>query len=37
MVVTFSELIKDIRIGRTKRQYWSRQGTRWIIFFKGNV
>ena len=37
MVVTFSELIKGTQIGRTKRQYWSRQGTRWTIFFEGNV
>ena len=37
MVVTFSELIKGTRTGRTKRQYWSRQGTRWTIFFEGIV
>ena len=37
MVVTFSELVKGARIGRTKRQYWSRQGTRWTIFFEGIV
>ena len=37
MVVTFSELIKGTRTGRTKRQYWSRQGSRWTIFFEGMV
>ena len=37
MVVTFSELIKGTRTGRTKRQYWSRDGSRWTIFFEGMV
>ena len=37
IVVTFSELVKGARSGRTKRQYWSRQGTRWTIFFEGIV
>ena len=37
MVVTFSELIKGTPTGRTKRQYWSRQGTHWTIFFEGIV
>ena len=37
MIVTFSELIKNTQKGRTKRQYWSRQGTRWTIFFEGIV
>ena len=37
MVVTFSELSKGTRTGRTKRQYWSRHGDRWSIFFEGMV
>ena len=37
MVVTFSELAKGTRTGRSKRQYWSRHGDRWSIFFEGMV
>lgn len=37
MVVTFGELIKGASTGRTKRQYWTRQGTQWKIFFEGVV
>ncbi len=37
MVVTFAELVKGARTGRNKRQYWSRQGSQWKIFFEGVV
>jgi len=37
MVVTFGELIKGARTGRTKRQYWIRQGSQWKIFFEGAI
>lgn len=37
MVVTFAELVKGTKTGRTKRQYWSRQGSQWTIFFEGVV
>ncbi|HEY3046877.1 MAG TPA: L,D-transpeptidase [Polaromonas sp.] len=37
MVVTFAELVKGAKTGRNKRQYWSRQGSQWKIFFEGVV
>ncbi len=37
MVVTFGELIKGANRGRTKRQYWVRQGSQWKIFFEGTI
>ena len=37
MVVTFGELIKGSNTGRTKRQYWTRQGSQWKIFFEGSI
>jgi L,D-transpeptidase YnhG len=37
MVVTFGELIKGAKTGRTKRQYWTRQGSQWKIFFEGDI
>lgn len=37
MVVTFGELVKGARTGRTKRQYWARQGGQWKIFFEGDI
>lgn len=37
MVVTFGELIKGTSRGRTKRQYWVRQGSQWKIFFEGTI
>jgi murein L,D-transpeptidase YafK len=35
MVVTFGELVKGAKTGLTKRQYWTRQGNQWKIFFEG--
>ena len=37
MVVTFGELVKGARTGRTKRQYWAHQGSQWKIFFEGDI
>lgn len=37
MVVTFGELVKGAKTGRTKRQYWIRQGSQWKIFFEGTI
>lgn len=37
MIVTFAELVKGAQRGQTKRQYWSRQGSQWKIFFEGVV
>lgn len=37
MVVTFGELPKGAITGRTKRQYWIRQGSQWKIFFEGTL
>ena len=37
MVVTFGELVKGAKTGRTKRQYWARQGSQWKIFFEGDI
>ena len=37
MVVTFGELVQGAKTGRTKRQYWTRQGNQWKIFFEGTI
>ncbi|MES2362300.1 MAG: L,D-transpeptidase family protein [Pseudomonadota bacterium] len=37
MVVTFGELIQGAKTGRIKRQYWSRQGSQWKIFYEGII
>jgi murein L,D-transpeptidase YafK len=37
MVVTFGELVQGAKTGHTKRQYWSRQGSQWKIFFEGVI
>jgi murein L,D-transpeptidase YafK len=37
MVVTFGEVPQGQRTGWTKRQYWSRQGGEWKIFFEGAI
>jgi L,D-transpeptidase YnhG len=37
MVVTFGEVADGTRTGWTKRQYWTRQGTQWKIFFEGTI
>lgn len=37
MVVTFGELVQGAKSGHTKRQYWTRQGTQWKIFFEGII
>jgi murein L,D-transpeptidase YafK len=37
MVVTFGEVVIGKRTGRTKRQYWNRQGGQWKIFFEGII
>ena len=37
MVVTFGELVKGAQTGLTKRQYWTRQGVQWKIFFEGVI
>lgn len=37
MVVTFGEVTDGTKTGRTKRQYWTRQGNQWKIFFEGSI
>jgi lipoprotein-anchoring transpeptidase ErfK/SrfK len=37
MVVTFGEVATGQRTGLTKRQYWTRQGKQWRIFYEGVV
>ncbi len=37
MVVTFGEVADGARTGLTKRQYWSREGNQWKIFFEGLI
>ena len=37
MVVTFGELAQGAKSGQTKRQYWTRQGSQWKIFFEGTI
>lgn len=37
MVVTFGEVADGTRTGWTKRQYWSREGNQWKIFFEGLI
>lgn len=37
MVVTFGELVQGAKTGTIKRQYWSRQGSQWKIFYEGVI
>ena len=37
MVVTFAELAQGAKTGAIKRQYWTRQGGQWKIFFEGTI
>ncbi len=37
MVVTFAELPTGAVTGLTKRQYWTRQGKQWKIFFESTI
>ena len=37
MVVTFDELADKAKSGETKRQYWTREGKTWKIFFEGVI
>lgn len=37
MVVTFGEVAAGQRTGHTKRQYWSRSGNQWKIFYEGLI
>lgn len=37
MVVTFGEVAQGAKTGQTKRQYWTRQGSQWKIFFEGAI
>ncbi|MDH4416148.1 hypothetical protein DBR12_00740 [Acidovorax sp. HMWF029] len=37
MVVTFGEVAEGARTGPTKRQYWTRRGQQWQIFFEGVI
>jgi murein L,D-transpeptidase YafK len=37
MVVTFGEVANGDRNGVIKRQYWTRQGSQWKIFFEGII
>jgi len=37
MVITFVELVQGAKVGRVKRQYWSRSGSQWKIFHEGII
>lgn len=37
MVVTFGEVAAGARTGPVKRQYWTRKGQQWQIFFEGVI
>jgi murein L,D-transpeptidase YafK len=37
MIVTFDEVVVGKRTGVTKRQYWTREGKTWKIFFEGVI
>ena len=37
MVVTFGEIPDGARTGTVKRQYWTRKGQQWQIFFEGVI
>ena len=37
MVVTFGEVAEGARTGPVKRQYWTRRGQHWQIFFEGVI
>jgi hypothetical protein len=37
MIVTYSETSKQTKKSKNKRQYWTRDGSQWRIFFEGEV
>jgi murein L,D-transpeptidase YafK len=37
LVVTFGEVSQGERRGRTKRQYWGKEGGQWKIFYEGVI
>ena len=37
MVVTFGEVAEGARTSPIKRQYWTRRGQQWQIFFEGVI
>ena len=37
IIVTYSEIQNQSRVGKSKRQYWTRDGSQWRIFFEGEV
>jgi hypothetical protein len=37
MIVTYSETSNQTKEGKNKRQYWTRDGSQWRIFFEGDV
>ena len=37
MVVTFGEVADGTKTGWTKRQYWTRHGSQWKIFYEGTL
>lgn len=37
MVTTFGEVVAGQRSGVTRRQYWSRRGDQWKIFYEGVI
>jgi murein L,D-transpeptidase YafK len=37
IVATFGEIANGTKTGWTKRQYWTRQGNQWKIFFEGII
>jgi murein L,D-transpeptidase YafK len=37
MIVTYSEIQNQSKSGKSKRQYWTRDGSQWRIFFEGEV
>ena len=37
LVVTFAEVAEGARTGPVKRQYWTRRGQQWQIFFEGVI
>ena len=37
MIVTYSEIQNQSKSVKSKRQYWTRDGSQWRIFFEGEV
>lgn len=37
MIVTFGEVAQGARTGKVRRQYWTRQGQHWQIFYEGVI